>query len=92
MTVACNLSNLLDKIYVKVYDSIMKDLRLDNLKGGIEMSLRDSWKETGVGLGHAFRDLGKTLVKTVKTGAEKVDNWANSDEDQPSDDSDNRAE
>ena len=46
------------------------------------MSLRDNWKDTGVGLGHAFRDLGKTLVKTVKTGAVKVDNWVN-DEDAP---------
>ena len=44
------------------------------------MGLKDSWKETGIGLGHAFRDLGKTLVKTVKIGAEKVDNWANSEE------------
>ena len=44
------------------------------------MSLRDNWKETGVGLGHAFRDLGKTLVKTVKTGAVKVDNWVNDEE------------
>ena len=44
------------------------------------MALRDSWKETGVGLGHAFRDLGKTLVKTVATGAKKVDEWANGEE------------
>jgi hypothetical protein len=50
------------------------------------MSLRDNWKETGVGLGHAFRDLGKTLVKTVKTGAEKVDNWVNDEEEIPSED------
>lgn len=48
------------------------------------MSLRDNWKETGVGLGHAFRDLGKTLVKTVKTGAEKVDNWVNDEAEIPS--------
>lgn len=46
------------------------------------MSLKDSWKETGVSLGHAFRDLGKTLVKTVKTGAVKVDEWANGKETQ----------
>ena len=46
------------------------------------MALRDNWKDTGVGLGHAFRDLGKTLVKTVKTGAEKVDNWVNDEEEQ----------
>ena len=50
------------------------------------MSLRDNWKETGVGLGHAFRDLGKTLVKTVKTGAEKVDNWVNDEAKIPSED------
>ncbi len=39
--------------------------------------LRSTWKETGVGLGHAFRDLGKTLIKTGATAAKKVDNWAN---------------
>ena len=45
------------------------------------MALKDTWKSTGTGLGHAFRDLGKALVKTVATGVEKADNWANSDED-----------
>lgn len=44
------------------------------------MALKDSWKETGVGLGHAFRDLGKTLVKTVATGVNKADEWANSED------------
>ena len=48
------------------------------------MSLKDNWKNTGVGLGHAFRDLGKSIVKTVATGAEKADKWANS-EDHPED-------
>ena len=46
------------------------------------MSLKQNWKDTGVSLGHAFRDLGKTLVKTVKTGAEKVDNWVNDEEEE----------
>jgi hypothetical protein len=44
------------------------------------MSLKDSWKQTGVGLGHAFRDLGKSVVKSVATGVKKVDNWANKEE------------
>ncbi len=39
--------------------------------------LRNSWKETGVGLGHAFRDLGKTLIKTGADAVKKVDAWAN---------------
>ena len=39
--------------------------------------LKDSWKETGKGLGHAFRDLGKSLVKTGATALKKADNWAN---------------
>lgn len=43
------------------------------------MDLKDDWKKTGIGLGHAFRDLGKTLVKTIKTGVDKADEWANSD-------------
>lgn len=44
------------------------------------MALKDEWKKTGTGLGHAFRDLGKTVIKSVKTGAEKADNWANSED------------
>lgn len=44
------------------------------------MSLKDNWKETGKGLGHAFRDLGKTLVKTASTAAKKADEWANGDD------------
>ena len=44
------------------------------------MSLKDNWKSTGAGLGNAFKDLGKTLVKTASTAANKVDNWANGDE------------
>ena len=39
--------------------------------------LKNSWKETGIGLGHAFRDLGKTLVKTGTQGLRKADEWAN---------------
>ena len=42
-----------------------------------------SWKETGKGLGHAFRDLGKSLVKTASTAAQKVDDWANGENDDP---------
>lgn len=46
------------------------------------VSLRDNWKQTGIGLGNAFRDLGKSIVKTVATGAKKADDWANR-EDKP---------
>ena len=49
------------------------------------MGLKDNWKEAGTGLGHAFRDLGKTLVKTVKTGVDKADDWANRSEAQKKD-------
>ena len=35
-----------------------------------------SWRKTGKELGHAFAGLGKTLVKTAETGAEKVSDWA----------------
>lgn len=44
--------------------------------------LKDSWKDTGVGLGHAFRDLGKTLIKTGSDVAKKADKWANGDDEQ----------
>lgn len=42
--------------------------------------LKDSWKKTGVGLGHAFRDLGKSIVKSAATAVNKVDDWANKDD------------
>lgn len=43
------------------------------------MALRDDWKKTGKGLGNAFQDLGKSLIKTVKHGVDKADEWANSE-------------
>ena len=44
------------------------------------MSLRDEWKKTGKDLGHAFQGLGKSIVRSVKTGVDKADDWASSDE------------
>ena len=44
------------------------------------MSLKDSWKATGVGLGHAFKDLGKTLVKTASAAVDKAEAWASSED------------
>ncbi len=44
------------------------------------MSLKDSWKQTGTDLGHAFKGLGKSIVKTVKTGADKAADWADKDD------------
>lgn len=41
------------------------------------MSLKDNWKDTGAGLGHAFRDLGKSIIKSVAMGVKKADEWAN---------------
>lgn len=48
--------------------------------------LRGKWKETGIGLGHAFRDLGKTIIKSGATAVKKADDWANGD-DQPKENS-----
>ena len=42
--------------------------------------LKDTWKETGKGLGYAFRDLGKSLVKTGATALKKADQWSNSED------------
>ncbi len=44
------------------------------------MALKDTWRETGKGLGFAFRDLGKAVIKSAKTGLEQADKWANSDD------------
>lgn len=43
------------------------------------MALRDDWKKTGKGLGNAFQDLGKSIIKSVKHGVDKADEWANSE-------------
>lgn len=40
-------------------------------------------EKTGKGLGHAFRDLGKSIVRSVKTGVDKADDWASSDDAKP---------
>ena len=56
------------------------------------MSLKDNWKATGTGLGHAFRDLGKTLVKTASTAVKKVDDWANGDEEEQKEEQKEQAE
>lgn len=45
--------------------------------------LRENWKETGKGLGHAFRDLGKSLIKTGATALKKADDWANKEDKEP---------
>lgn len=44
-------------------------------------STKETWKETGKDLGHAFKGLGKTLLKTAKTGVNKATEWAESNDD-----------
>ena len=55
------------------------------------MSLKDSWKKAGVGLGHAAKDLGKAFADTAKVSVRKVNEWANS-EDEAEDQQKNAAE
>lgn len=47
------------------------------------MTLKDSWKETGIEFMRAFTVLGKTLVKTTKEGIRKLDEWSNSSSEDP---------
>lgn len=51
--------------------------------------LRENWKETGVGLGHAFKNLGKSIVKSVKVGVVKADEWANGDDNEKTEGAEN---
>lgn len=51
--------------------------------------LRENWKETGVGLGHAFKNLGKSIVKSVKVGVVKADEWANGEDNEKTEDAAN---
>lgn len=48
-----------------------------------DMSQRDDWKDTGKSLGGAFKGLGKSIVRTAKTGVDKAADWA---EGKPADD------
>ena len=41
-------------------------------------NLKNCWKNTGTELGHAFRDLGKTLINSGKKGVDKAVDWAES--------------
>ena len=43
-------------------------------------SLRDDWKETGKDLGGAFKQLGKSLVKSGATVVNKANDWAERDD------------
>ena len=36
------------------------------------MSVKDEWKNTGKGLGKTFAGLGKSIIKSVKVGADKI--------------------
>lgn len=47
------------------------------------MSDKETWRETGTGLGHAFRDLGKTLINTGKKGVDHAVEWAGGDKENP---------
>lgn len=43
-------------------------------------SLKENWKKTGVGLGHAFRDLGKSIIRSGSYAMNKADAWASDEE------------
>ena len=36
------------------------------------MSLKDSWKEAGKGIGKSFVGLGKSIIKSVEVGADRA--------------------
>lgn len=38
-----------------------------------------TWRKTGKNLGSAFADLGKTIVRSGKTGVDKATEWSESD-------------
>lgn len=44
------------------------------------MSLKDTWKKVGKDFGELGKDLGAGIVKSVKTGAKAVSDWADGDE------------
>ncbi|MBQ7700305.1 MAG: hypothetical protein IJT49_08200 [Clostridia bacterium] len=36
------------------------------------MSVKDNWKNTGKGLGKSFAGVGKSIIKSVKVGADRI--------------------
>ncbi len=44
------------------------------------MALKDDWKETGKDLGGAFKQLGKSIVKSGATVVNKANDWAERDD------------
>ena len=44
------------------------------------MSLKESWKKVGQDFGSLGKDLGSSIVKSVKTGAKKVSEIGDKDE------------
>jgi hypothetical protein len=49
-------------------------------------TLKDAWKKVGDDIETIGKDLEKSIVKTVKTGAKAVSDWANKeDEDEKKD-------
>ena len=43
------------------------------------MSLKDNWKKVGKDFGSLGKDLGSSIVKSVKSGAKAVSEWADDD-------------
>ena len=46
-------------------------------------TLKESWGKVGGDFGTLGKDLGKTIVQTVKTGAKVVSDWADKDDEKP---------
>ena len=44
-----------------------------------KIGLSEDWSKTGKSMGNAFSNLGKTLIKSVNTGVEKANEWAEED-------------
>ena len=47
-------------------------IEVETMQGGIAMSLKDEWKNTGKGIGKSFAGLGKSIVKSAKVGIDAV--------------------
>ena len=46
-------------------------------------TLKENWKKVGDEFTAFGKDLGKTIVKTVKESAKAVSDWADKDEEKP---------
>ena len=48
-----------------------------------ENSLKEDWKEVGIEVGSSVAKIGKSIFKSARVGAKKLENWADENKENP---------